>query len=204
MSVFSFPHRLHLPKRARESSIVGDYASRGVRRHQKECGLASVRGCDFAFQQDSCEVAVLLFCLAFCMQSQVKQQRFHASVRKNYEICGSAIDLHRVECATASKKAHSQLRVHLFALATGAIIDAENRARDSEHYRSNSRGHTLSVITHSVKQTRPRLLFAARQPHRNERPSTRSALVVQRSSTRSARARPPQSYRAQAPTAMGT
>ena len=77
------------------------------------------------------------------------------------------------------KRCAFALRVQLFDLATGAIIDAERIARATRRGAAVPRADTHTLRNHIfVKPIRPRLAcHGARQPHRNERPSTRSALA---------------------------
>ena len=177
MSVFSFPRRLLICEITRESSIADADVSIGVRRHQKECGSASVRGCDFAFQQDSCEAAVLP-CSCFAWHFASTQLINSADTLRTHEanmrsaallIClASGPQLRPKRCAFAP-------RILLFALATGAIIDAEPSRVHAARCRRTPGGHTLSYA--HIRRTPAPLVRGAQQPHRNERPSTRSALA---------------------------
>ena len=70
----------------------------------------------------------------------------------------------------ASNAAHSHLAYSCLLSPRALSSMPSSSARDSEHYRGNSRGHTLSVITYSGEIDTPRLSCrGARQPHRNER-----------------------------------
>ena len=70
--------------------------------------------------------------------------------------------LSRLRFTAASKTLPFALRVRLFALATGAIIDAERRARDARAVpRDSWRTHTFRTLIFG-KPMRPRISFAAR------------------------------------------
>ena len=91
-----------------------------------------------------------------------KQQRLHASVRKNYEICGSAIDLHRVACATASKKStFAAPRATVCSPRRLSSMTIWSRAQRGAVPRYPWRTHTFRTLIFG-KPMRQRLSFAAR------------------------------------------
>ena len=171
MSVFSFPCRLLICDITRESSIVGGCASRGVRRHQKECGSASVRGCDFAIRTTFLRpsgTAELLFCLAFC---------------KHYSLINSAGTLDtKSEMRTAAlliclasgplprpNAAHSQLACNCLISRREPSHMPKSCARDANSI-AVPRADTHSPYAHIRRDRHAApLVRGARQPHRNER-----------------------------------
>ena len=160
--------------------------SGGIKRSvvQPACEVATLRSNKIPVKRPCCRAPVLPGIL---QAITVKQQRLHASVRKNYEICGSAIDLHRVACATASKKSTFAAPRATVARRGGYHRCRENRARDAVRCRGTPGVHILSVRSYSAN----RCARGSRSRRATTSPNERSLETHQL-------------YRAQAPTAMVT
>ena len=179
MSVFSFPRLLLFAKPleiARLPMLMCRYESGDITR----CLVQP------AYRTSTLAIlTTFLICLSCLCSANSQQSRTvstsNAATRRRQYACHRFTFLLRVAYASRVKRCTFAAPLSTVALATGAIIDAENRARDSEHYRGNSRGHTLSVITYSVKSTPPPLVAARGKltemsgHRRGQRSSTRSA-----------------------------
>ena len=172
-----------------------------------------VRGCDLRCAQLSYDARRAPVLPGILQAITVKQQRLHASVRKNYAICGSAIDLHRVACATASKKSTFAAPRATVARRGGYHRCRENRARDAVRCRGTPGVHILSVRSYSANRcasgSRSRRAATSRNEirlalARTPRPyrASRSRRLASSPNERSLETHQP--YRAQAPTAMVT
>ena len=129
-----------------------------------EVSFTQPMGLRLAFQEDffSCDAAVLLFCLAFCKQSQINNSACTLPYARTMRSAALLLICIASRAPPRLKKAHTHSACNCL-LSPPALSSMERDcARDSEHYRGTSSEHTLSVITYSVKPMRPRLSFAAR------------------------------------------
>ena len=143
-----------------------------------EVSFTQPMGLRLAFQEDffSCDAAVLLFCLAFCKQSQLNNSACTLPYARTMRSAALLL-ICIASSAPPRLKKHIRSSACTCLLSPRGLSSMPRRARDAAQYRGTPGGHTLSVRSYSANRCARgfRSRRAATSP--NERPSTRSALA---------------------------